>query len=1487
MTDILLLRQNVRNSQVALNAQQTILSNIEAQLSDINEIPPAQQVAFRQKILAEATAQRTVIATAQRLLDVDTAAYQAGVLADPMQPADPGLPLVLLPVRIETAYLPTAAGKDLVVRVYPDDIHVDTHEPELTAAELTAGTAYWNAVWGAGPNQARLDAAWTAILGQLKPTRAAWAVRALLPAVPRPADETPVDQVQPEPPLANAGSRPGTFNRPARTALLPDMWRIIGLRSDNTELFYAEGSAIPETLDLSFGPPSMGTPDSDLPFHPGSLWLVDLDAAIAAGMAVRIPLTGPDFSVAQLFVLGTSASVAPDDATARLESALIAHQYTNGLGFLPPGTPTNNTEQTRSAWQSAPTIPAPSDLDAARANYQAGGKQNAAVAAAALGVDGTEALSVAPNGLADQHSDIATVQQFLWPALAGKALSWLYTTWDTPANGVPTDGNWVPHIDSPFVQALQAHAGGWVRSRGALPVIRAGNQPYGLLPALSLDDWATDPADAAAPLITWLRTLRSYWSASVGSSSYVLPGPDPNADSTVANILKRLPLSTDIEVRADADPVFDAVGNLAVAPIPELPTNSELFLAVPAASAITLPIDVVDDGPGDQRVLLSYQQLFHDSIAVLEQTMAKEEFLQEYPGLAASMLDPGGSSRITLPSPNVFPGSPAPDFFISLVLDAFVDPLNPIPAKGFDSLASYFVYAAVQFDPANAIQKQQIQQLLPEVTAFTAQFDLLCAVSPNDYETTVRETLDVFSHRLDAWITSLAARRLEEMRAAKPSGLVLGGYGWVENLTPRSAVSDQVYVHAPSMNHAATAAVLRAGYDSHGNAGPLAVNLVSSRVRNADWLAAGVRSGQTVGALLGYRFERGLHDASLDNLIALLRTKHPLPLPTGPDADANGQAALEAIAARNVVDGLYLSKNKAGVLAELALAGKALTDVTGLLDDLANVLDAFGDLLLAESVHHLVGGNPLRAGLTADTAGRGEPVPDRFDVTLTPRSGRALTWQLGALLPADFRSPASGWQTDRPRAAAEPHVDAWAAGILGNADSWLMVCSLTTAAGDSSNNITLDALGLCALDVVAESAGDPCQLELRIAEAVSGGLPAGAGVSVSRAANPDGTPGFGELLSLAARMRTVLGSATALGPQQLQGADTSPVAGINVGDLDARATALGASLNTAVQGLQGAAEPLDTASIQALRSALIALADHGLPAAWPAGGIDSDPSNVALLTAQAASLLAAAQALTAQVQPAAPDANASSTDVAAWLAAVTEYVHGIIGGGIPVLPAYVLAPDSPYAAAFGADAAPVGGDPSAVMVWLRRIARVRDNSAALHDLLLGAEALQASPASLTVAQIPAASGAAWAGLPFPGAAPPTARLALVFSAPAPIDPAASFCGFVCDTWTEQLPGVTSVAAGDRGYEASEVTGVAFKVDTPAAMAPQAVLLAVAPDPSLKWSLDILFDTVKETLELAKIRPVDLGDLVRFFRVLPAILSSSNVDKTLTDAGVRQ
>src|SRR5206468_10455270 len=57
-------------------------------------------------------------------------------------------PLLLLPVRIETRFAwPDAAGtrtfspitgtaRSLLVRIYPDDVHDDAHEPELTAAEF-------------------------------------------------------------------------------------------------------------------------------------------------------------------------------------------------------------------------------------------------------------------------------------------------------------------------------------------------------------------------------------------------------------------------------------------------------------------------------------------------------------------------------------------------------------------------------------------------------------------------------------------------------------------------------------------------------------------------------------------------------------------------------------------------------------------------------------------------------------------------------------------------------------------------------------------------------------------------------------------------------------------------------------------------------------------------------------------------------------------------------------------------------------------------------------------------------------------------------------------------------------------------------------------------------------------------------------------------------------------------------------------------------
>ena len=78
-------------------------------------------------------------------------------LTAPAQSLCPGdLPLVLLPIRLETRFfmLP-AGGAELRVRVFPDKIHLDSHEIDLTADEQTWGQHYWRQDWARGRGRAR------------------------------------------------------------------------------------------------------------------------------------------------------------------------------------------------------------------------------------------------------------------------------------------------------------------------------------------------------------------------------------------------------------------------------------------------------------------------------------------------------------------------------------------------------------------------------------------------------------------------------------------------------------------------------------------------------------------------------------------------------------------------------------------------------------------------------------------------------------------------------------------------------------------------------------------------------------------------------------------------------------------------------------------------------------------------------------------------------------------------------------------------------------------------------------------------------------------------------------------------------------------------------------------------------------------------------------------------------------------------------------
>ena len=74
---------------------------------------------------------------------------------------------------------------------------------------------------------------------------------------------------------------------------------------------------------------------------------------------------------------------------------------------------------------------------------------------------------------------------------------------------------------------------------------------------------------------------------------------------------------------------------------------------------------------------------------------------------------------------------------------------------------------------------------------------------------------------------------------------------------------------------------------------------------------------------------------------------------------------------------------------------------------------------------------------------------------------------------------------------------------------------------------------------------------------------------------------------------------------------------------------------------------------------------------------------------------------------------------------------------------------------------------------------------------------------------------------------------------------------------------------------SELTGVAFHYDRPDAKAPQAMLIAVPPNLDRGWTPDTLVQVLRETLELAKLRAVDVADLRLLGDLIPAIRIASD------------
>ena len=1424
---------------------------------------------------------------------------------------DASAPIALLPVRIETRFVNAAA--ELRVRIYPDPLHIDTYEPELTAQEAAAGRFYWSERWAAPADATRAATLWNDLARTYQPLRALWIVRSLTP-LNIAALGSAVAPSFPDP-----ATIPAAWTRAAYAALLPERWVVIGLRGGH-EVFRKWGATLPDTLPVGPAPDldaDAGTPvpipADTLPIDEAIRWLTDYDTAVAVGMGITITdadLTAGRVSdgVDQLIVLGVDWTQTPEAGAAALATTLRAHVYTDGLNIVAPGTPTNNTEDARTgdaqpdeALRLALDPATPRALDDT-SGYRA--LENA------LGLDaGATGLADAPlAGLAEQRTTSLLVD-VLWPSTLGYYLDQLLD----------------PLVDDATIAALRAHAKRFLQPGGPLPVIRAGKQPYGVLPIVAPSRFATaTPGGVDGALHGVLARLRPFWEAVTGRLPR-LGGPN-DPDTALLQVLQMTPLSAVARLRRvigpELEPNTQGLDRHALAQQFYATLISRTGLGFPANARITSftadprdhPLRVPwvqkalpEDAALDPNYLANIVQILRtggrarldarDNAGTLLESLTAQAALNEIDGAAARVVVThqinigalaGAPVRaafrapeaVRLAGPTPAPATPGVPGAVRVDTPRELSDLVLPAMTGRETVGAWI--AARMRNPASGAPPA-----LHDLTGFLQSLDELATRPVAQLDRALRGVLDCCSHRLDAWYTSLATARLATMRENRALGVHVGGYGWVEHLRPDTAPDSLGYVHAPSLEQASAAAILRSGHLAHRDDEHQTMNidLRSDRVRLALSLLEGVAQGQPLAALLGYRLERALRDRDprLARFIAPLRELAPL----RPVTDGGVTSPTEAIAARDVVDGVALLErwraSEAGVLDALAAVGAERAAVAEEIARLADMLDAVSDLMVAESVYQTTIGNFERARAALAVLDRQER-PIDAQVVRTPRGGVVYAQRVAVLLSED--APPTAWQTLLdPRAQAEPRLNAWIARLLGNPQRYQFSGRIVTEnKSPRAVEARLKQLGLSALSLVlaARRGGpdQPSEIEERVALLLAAHLEEddhNPRLEIA-AGPPDGAAnkiGLGPLAALLEWIGRVIGNRPVTA-RDLALPEDDVDTGIDVSDLEARGDAAVAAFDAALGELETAmrrAKPGEQTLRRALRSAATAGARHAVPRAIVRAvdgpGVPADAATaLAALTDLGAAVLTRMHATrqTLDALAAALGAGPQPADLDTLAAHHAARLHAVFGGDFPVLPRFFAANAADLAASLAEQEALRAGDVLAPIGWLQRMALVRPDADALQRVLTTADLLSGAvlPEDLRLAQLPHAPGQRWAALPREPGTAVTAELALALHAPGTLDPSRPLAGLLCDEWTETIP------------DAEEVTGLTFHYDAPGARAPNAVLLAVPGQPeATTWSFAEVLDAVREAAALAKLRLVGPRQLEALGILLPTTYLPEN------------
>lgn len=1441
---------------------------------------------------------------------------------------DAATPVLFLPVNIETRFMDIGNGSQLWVRIYPDQIAINSHEAELTDQEIADGQTYWNAVWRAGNPPPSLDSAkapWRGLASLYGAQRAAWVALQMTPTNigQQPAAPTP-DGTDPNPAPAFPAppTRPGSWNQAAIADALPDAWTVVAVSGAQTLQF--RGGPITSPLNVGMTPGAGAFPPGS-PVDAGMQWLVDFDTAVQAGMALKIPLTqqqrASGFDRILVYGLRTKETSGSDV----FGSLLDAHHYTDGFSLVPQGAPTNNTPDADSFYsRKDPDYEISFAVERQGPLNTAAGDGNAF--AGLIGVDPSHLAHIRGADGTDELNgkDMLTA---LWPSTIGYFLSQMMADVFTPAQ----------------IEAARQYVIANVMPRGPIPAFRVGRTPYGVLPVTSLRRYPKEQllAGSVEPgLVDFISRLWPNWLASSTGAPHMQNTGDP--DAQLVQVLGMDASSMTFRGREVFGDEF--LWNYALFMGIEIPVLNTWWVAHfvrgrqlldsfnyqawdprvihlgMAESSFPVPFPTVQSGPLSETDPLKADANLGGGktgnyIQWLQQASVSDLQAENYPGpkptallykilrqsvlldyAVLATLAEINAARLELSQVReqeiigVQPLVAAPPMSAKVsVWEVLTRPSIPNPQV---SWAEYLV----NLDPPPESPFAQLADLRDSLGRLanlpTAELDRL-----------LTETLDACSHRLDVWATAVTNAMLARTRSAKNSSVHLGGYGWVEEVRPgaqRSPVQgadleaarqldarratilkkpvalpvpvqpltdNGGYIFAPSLAQASAAAVLRNGYMTHkgtSDDGLLSIDLSSERVRNALLLLEGVQQGQSLNALLGYIFEAGLHELQLDKYAQPFRDRFPIVA----NKLTPSSDPSESVAASNVVDGLALRTAwDAGQLPTGQNWGAGLPGPgsdQNSIVSLVQTIDDYADALGDLSISEAV-----------------------FQII------RGNFGQAGTLMDAISKGarPPNPEVINTPRGGLDltHRVSVLFAGNPAVPGAWNGITKHARAAAEPWLNAWVSQLlpdpakVLC--NVSYQDGGGPIVQPISLRDLDIGAL------DILTIADVGQAPQKGELerrILLAAAMPATATKATidfgpaALPPGSISFPDAfflakslrtliSSARALTPQDLtvpEVKASDAGGAVNLAdLRSRATAARTSLATDLQALTAAI-----PGLPA-------NPDPVRAALLgcsfygvpgsipltsTGPDAGLSDQAASVAKILQDRLNQANAVNIPTAP-AAGLLGVFASIFGSDFAVLPQFTPPDFASLQKAFGQSSALVASDPQALSRWLLQLTHVRPGISRLDASLSLALLLGAAAPDMLLGQLPAVDNDKWLALGIDPANPPD-KGRVAFACVKQGDPANqnNYAGLLIDEWPERIPSTQENAA------------VAFHYEEPKARAPQALLLGICPDGRRIWDDDLVTGILQEALELAKIRTVDLASVQQVGQILPALYFAMNL-----------